>query len=356
MTKAPSFFNRMPFFIRLFHWEYWPRSVVYGPIYLYWFWLSLRARSFFFFNTANPTIPYGGLVMDSKIEIDAILPASHKPVTIYFEAGTPVQKVESAILERGLSFPMILKPDIGLQGKSVVLIKDLAALQTAVSQFTVPFLIQEYIAYENEIGIFYVRQPGEATGKITGIVEKRFVSVTGDGFSSIKTLLSCNPRYILQWKNILTIISKKELDRIPAKDEKVQVLPYGNHARGCMFLDSSHWIDQQLETVIDATAKKIPGFYYGRLDIKFKSLEDLKNDQYWYIIELNGAGSDPTHMYDPSHSLFFAWKEIIRHWKLLFDVSVANQSKGHSFLGFREGIDLFRNNSNYIKKISKQIV
>ena len=40
-----------PFFIKLFNWEYWPFHFVYGPIYLYWFWLCARARSFFFFNT-----------------------------------------------------------------------------------------------------------------------------------------------------------------------------------------------------------------------------------------------------------------------------------------------------------------
>lgn len=48
--------SRAGWFIRLTHWEYWPFSVVYAPLYPYWLLLVLRSRSFFFFNTSNPGI------------------------------------------------------------------------------------------------------------------------------------------------------------------------------------------------------------------------------------------------------------------------------------------------------------
>jgi hypothetical protein len=52
---------------------------------------------------------------------------------------------------------------------------------------------------------------------------------------------------------------------------------------------------------------QIPEFYYGRLDIMFTSWEDLAQGLNFSIVEVNGAGSEPTHIYDPKHSIFFAW-------------------------------------------------
>ncbi|MFR1446007.1 hypothetical protein ACLUYJ_20825, partial [Acinetobacter baumannii] len=88
----------------------------------------------------------------------------------------------------------------------------------------------------------------------------------------------------------------------------------------------------------------IEGFYFGRLDIRFNSFEELAEDKNWSIIELNGAGSEPTHMYDPKHSLFFAWKEIIRHWKILYKVSLQNKRRVFPFLKYKERVAMFRQN------------
>src|SRR4026209_285895 len=107
-----------PFFIRLLHWEYWPFHIVYAPTYLYWAWLSARARSFFFFNTANPSITNGGFLMESKKEIYDLIPPDYYPRTLLFKAGTCKEQVIAAIRARQLKFPLVGKPDIGMQGKS----------------------------------------------------------------------------------------------------------------------------------------------------------------------------------------------------------------------------------------------
>ena len=131
-------------------------------------------------------------------------------------------------------------------------------------------------------------------------------------------------------KHILQLSALKKMKDIdlgeilPTNIKRVLV-PFGNHARGAKFIDSSNLITPQLENSIDIICKKIAGFYYGRLDIKFRNWDDLAQGKNLSIIELNGAGSEPTHMYDPSHSIFFAWKEITRHWKLLFRISVFNR-------------------------------
>jgi hypothetical protein len=97
--------------------------------------------------------------------------------------------------------------------------------------------------------------------------------------------------------------------------------------------------------------QQIDGFYYGRLDIKFNSWEELREGRNFSIIELNGAGSEPTHMYDPRHSIFFAWKEIIRHWKILARISRANHQNGIPYMSTKEGLQLLRANKAYLKSV-----
>lgn len=333
------------------HWEYWPFHVVYSPIYLIWLWYCLKARSFFFFGASNPTIKNGGFLMESKMEIDELIPVKYKPVTLFFKANFSFEKVIDRVRNAHLQYPLILKPDIGMQGKAVIKVQNHYELLKAVSQFTVDYLIQSFVSYPKEIGIFYVRYPGEKKGKITGIVEKEFLKVTGDGVSSIRQLLLKNPRYILQ----LPVLKRSlgvELNEIPETGVERILVPYGNHVRGSLFLDSTYKNTFQLETVIDNVCKSINGFYFGRLDIRFNSFEELEQDKNWSIIELNGAGSDPTHMYDPKHSIFFAWKEIIRHWKMLHKVSMINKENGFPFLSFHNGLAMFKANRLHVKKLN----
>jgi hypothetical protein len=149
----------IPFFIKLFNWEYWPFAVVYSPVYPVWFWYSLKAKSFFFFGSSNPTIKNAGFLMESKKEIDALLPEKYKPVTLFFKSDTKGEFIINNIIENKLSYPLIIKPDIGGQGRAVVKVYNDDQLLSAVSKFTVDFLIQPFIDFPKEVGIFYVRYP-----------------------------------------------------------------------------------------------------------------------------------------------------------------------------------------------------
>ena len=138
---------------------------------------------------------------------------------------------------------------------------------------------------------------------------------------------------------------------LPAGENRI-ISPYGNHARGSLFLDDTHLIDEELSETIDNICQQIPGFYFGRLDIRYDNWEDLKKGKNFSIIEVNGAGSEPTHIYDPSHSLFFAWKEIIRHWIILWRISRMNHKMGHKYLTFNEGVQMFREDKEYSQKLA----
>lgn len=131
------------------------------------------------------------------------------------------------------------------------------------------------------------------------------------------------------------------------------LVPYGNHARGAKFIDLSHLITDELTEAIDGICRQIPGFNFGRLDVMYNTWDELSRGENLSIIELNGAGSEPTHIYDPKHSIFFAWYEIIRHWKLLYRVSKLNkQQKSINYMTYKQGITMLKNNTEYLKLVS----
>ncbi len=344
-----------PWFIKVFNWEYWPFNLLYGPIYLYWIWLMLRARSAFFFNTSNPLIRNGGFLLESKKEIYDLIPACYYPATLLFPAGTPVQQITDEMQSKGLTFPVIAKPDIGMRGLMVQKIGSVVELAAYASLSRVEFLVQEFVDYEQEAGIFYYRYPGEERGRISGIVGKEFLTVTGDGTSTIEMLLKKDSRYILQLDTLKETHAATLSEILPNNEQRLLV-PYGNHCRGSKFIDISHLNSDTLEHAIDAICREIPEFYFGRLDIRYKNWEDLLAGKNLSIIELNGAGSEPTHIYDPAHSVFFAWKEIIRHWNILYRVSRLNHQRLQlPYMKFSSGIKMLRDNGAYVKSISVRI-
>lgn len=338
--------------IRIAHWEYWPSGLLYAPVSLYWLWLSIKARSFFFFSAANPSIPYAGFTQERKSDIYKLIPSQYQPRTVLCRPGTAGVGLREAMTANGISFPAIAKPDIGERGVQVKLLPSLAELEAYSRNSKVDFLLQEYIAYEQEAGIFYYRVPGTSRGYISGIVEKTFLKVTGDGKATIAQLLKSEQRSFLQLPVLKTTYGKF-LDTVLAAGEQYTLVPYGNHSRGARFTDASYRITEELTAAIDHICRQIPGFYYGRLDIKFKSWDTLSRGKELSVIELNGAGSEPTHIYDPAHSLFFAWKEISRHWELLYRISHLNaRRKGLALMSFSDGIRMRRDRSRYLKLIS----
>lgn len=292
----------------------------------------------------------GGFMMDSKIEIYDLIPQKFYPITKFIKEKIPFNEVESILETSKINFPFIVKPDIGLRGSAVKKITNLDELKTYHTKANFDYLLQDLIPYENEVGIFYVRYPHEKHGKITGIVTKEFLIVEGDGCSTIEELLKSNPRYEFQLKALEKEYGS-QLKTILSKGEKRNLMPYGNHARGSKFLDYSHLISPELTKVIDEMCLQIPEFYFGRMDLMYNNWEELEQGKNFSIVELNGAASEPTHIYDPNHSLFFAWKELARHITYMFQISVANHKRGFPYLSHKVGMEQYRLHLEQSKKI-----
>jgi len=329
------------FFHKLTHWEYWPFGVLYVPIYFQWAFYALRSGTIFFFNACNPGIKNGGFLNESKKAIYDLIPTQFYPKTEFVEKKIPFEKVLKIIEDSRIQYPLIAKPDIGLRGSAVQKIDRVSQLKTYHDKADFDYVVQDLIAHPNEIGIFYVRYPHEKNGRITGIVAKEFLIVTGDGTSTIETLIKKDPRHELQLKALQREYGKT-LQDIPKMGEKINLVPYGNHARGAKFVDGSAWITPKLTKVIDDICVQVPGFYFGRLDLMYNTLDELERGENFSIVELNGAASEPTHIYDPGHSIFFAWKELSRHIRYMYEISVANHKLGAPYLPHKIGMHEYK--------------
>ncbi|CAH0334749.1 hypothetical protein FVB9288_00355 [Flavobacterium sp. CECT 9288] len=289
-------------------------------------------------------------MMESKKKIYDLIPQQYYPKTELVLEVTPVENVIKTVESAAIKYPFIAKPDVGLRGSGVKKINTVQDLKEYAEKANFNYLVQDLIPFSNEVGIFYVRYPNEKSGRITGIVSKEFLIITGDGFSTVQELIKQNPRYELQL-NVLKKEYGKKLFEILPKGEKLNLVPYGNHARGAKFVDGSHWITPELTKTINEMCLQIPGFYFGRLDVMYNTIEELELGINFAIVELNGAGSEPTHIYDPKHSLFFAWKELARHITYMYEISVANHKNGVPYLEHKEGMKEYRMHLEQSKKI-----
>lgn len=278
---------------------------------------------------------------ESKKEIYNIIPSQFYPKTELILEKTEFQKVVTQTEKAQINFPFIAKPDIGLRGSAVKKIQSVDELQNYHNKANFDYLIQDLIPYENEVGIFYVRFPNEEKGKITGIVAKEYLIVEGDGKSKTVDLIKANPRFELQL-NALQREYGNQLNEVLKVGEKRNLVPYGNHARGAKFIDASDKISPQLTTVMNEVCLQIPEFYFGRLDIMYNNWNDFELGKNFSIVEVNGAASEPTHIYDPKHSIFFAWKELARHITYMYKISVANHQRGFPYLSHNEGMREYR--------------
>ncbi len=336
-------------YIKFRYWEYWNSNLVYLPILPYLLYLMIKSRDFFFFIGANPGIENGGFILESKWKIQERFGQKYFPKTTLIKKNNDLKTLE---IERNFTYPFIAKPDIGAKGVGVTLIHNLSELERYHQKCPLDYLIQEKIDLVYEIGLFYVKMPNEKEGKITGIVRKENIRIVGDGTSTILNLLKKNKRYLLQLKALKQIINHEILNKVLAKGELFLLLDIGNHSRGSLFLDASIQITNKLTYTFNEICNSFEGFYFGRLDIKFENWEELEIGENFVIIEVNGSGSEPTHIYDPKNKLFFAWKEIMKHWNMMMKISNQNSKKGIEKLSLKEGFRLFKRYKSFSSKLN----
>jgi hypothetical protein len=336
----PSRLRRSNLFIKLASWEYWPFGIIQAPLFPYWLWLSLKARSFIFFSASNPGILMGGMLGESKFEVLSKVPDPVKPKTLLIRSPTSLQRVLEQIQLLGLKYPVIFKPDLGERGWMVKKIWSESDIVNYLKEVRIDFLVQEFVDLPLEFGVFYVRYPSEPYGRVTSIVGKEMLNVVGDGRKSLGALILESDRAKLQW-NTLSATHRDRLDKIPSKGERIELVSIGNHCLGTKFLNSNNLITEKLSKSFDAISKQVEGFYFGRYDLRAASVADLEEGRVM-IMELNGCGAEPAHIYNPGFSLMEACRVLFKHWSDIYRVSAENHHRGAAYLSFREARTIYK--------------
>jgi len=332
--------TRSNFLIKLRSWEYWPFGIIQFPAILYWLWLSLRSRSLVFFSASNPGIPTGGMFGESKFDILKTIPEQYLPETIFFSLPVSTAQVITRIDSAGMKLPLIFKPDIGERGFMVEKINEQKEIEDYLRRIKVSFLVQEWVQLPLEFGVFYMKFPIDQKGKVISVVAKEMLAVTGDGKSSLQELIFRNDRAKLQWKK-LKVSYHGRLSCIVPRDEKVELVSVGNHALGTRFIDASHLINDRLSNTFDSISNQIPGFYFGRFDLRCATAEDLYGGKI-KIMELNGCGAMPVHIYDTDFSFWKALSVQVIHWDHIFRIARANKKQGVRYMSHKEAFAFYR--------------
>ena len=314
------------------HFEFWPGWMFYTPIVVQWILLGLRHGDMSLPTAANPFIEVGGLCGESKSAIlDQVATEQRGMIAPYtcFPATT-CDAAERAMAAAGLGWPVIAKPDIGCNGAGVRLLADRDELAAYLAAFPsgAGLVLQRYVPEEGEAGLFYVRRPSEAHGRITSVTLKRPPYVVGDGHSTLEALIRADPRAGRIPEMYLPRLGARRAE-VPKRGERVRLVLVGNHCKGSIFEDGRAEITPALSRRVDEFLLAMPGFHFGRIDVRFGSVAALRRGEDLTVIEINGVGSEATHVWDARTSLREAWADQLAHYRMAFEIGRELRARGH---------------------------
>jgi hypothetical protein len=285
------------------------------------------------------------------------LPAHLCPHSIYIRPSASFADVLQQVSMQKMEYPFIVKPDVGMKGILFRKIENEKQLEKYHGQMPVDYIIQQFLDLPLEVSVFYYRKPGSYGGRITALIAKDLLEVTGDGVAPLSELVEKHP----QARSFLPAIKQqnsKDWNRVLGDGERFCVSHIANLFNGAKFINLAKNIDDGLVAVFDDISRNNQ-FYYGRYDIKCESVDNLKEGKNFYILEFNGAGSVPNHIYTGTYTLLQAYKEILLHWKLMYEASKINHKSGNSYWSFMKGHRFLKNSKKHfkvLKKLDKELI
>lgn len=318
-------------------WEHWPFKILYAPISPIWLWYIIRSGSVWFFTPSNPKLTFGGMEGEPKQEMHDLLPQEFAPATFNVLPASYFEMVKKKLPEYKINFPLIVKPEVGGQGILFRKIDTEEQLKNYHAKVPVEYIVQEMITYPMEVSVFYYRMPDQPKGTVTGFLHKIPLQIIGDGKQTLQQLITQHPKAKTREAE-LHIKHGANFNTILQPGEKYMLSYAANHNRGAQFINLQNEIDERLVSIFDKISLGLNDFFYGRYDILCASVEDLKQEKNFCILEYNGCGAEPNHFYDTGYTLMGAYKEILMHWKALYKISRYNNKQGIKYWPLMKGL------------------
>jgi membrane protein DedA with SNARE-associated domain len=323
-----------------------PPALFYLPLVVNWIALGIRHRSLTLPTCVNPAIPTGGMWGESKSDILAdvtgdarryvadfvVLRRRTDPAALRYDVDAAL----ALLAANDLSFPLVAKPDVGWHGYGVRLIADTTALADYLGHYPAgeQVILQRFVPHACEAAVLYARLPGEPCGRVLSLALRYFPHVVGDGHSTVRALIGRDSR--ARWRAALHLGRDPShsgpdgvsLDRVPAPGEIVRIALIGNQRAGALYRDGRVYLTRALEQRIDAIARSMSEFHYGRFDLRFESLDRLGRGESFSIVEINGIGGEAIDAWDPNLDVREVYRRFADQQRILFMIGALNRTRG----------------------------
>ncbi|WP_132054887.1 ATP-grasp domain-containing protein [Pseudocnuella soli] len=349
--------GRNTFWEKLGNWELWPFPLRYAALMPFWVGYCMRAGSPWFFTASNPTITFGGFDGEGKKEMYALLPEGSYPKTLFVTPGMAADQLLQQVQAAGFQYPFCVKPDVGLKGLLFRKIDNEAELLRYHSAMPLEYMVQDLVLLPLEVSIFYYRHPTHQKGTISGFIQKDLMEVVGNGRDTLHQLILAHPIARHRMAEMQTKHADN-FDTILPQGQQYLLAYAANLNRGARFSQLTQHIDERLQQLFDDLSHRTE-FYYGRYDIKCQSVELLQQGKAFQILEFNGAGAEPNHVYHAGLSLTQAHTEIKKHWKALYEISKYNHEHGHPYWPFWKGYHFLKKagrHGKHLEALDKEIL
>ena len=279
-----------------------PRVVFYLPLIASWIAYASRYRSLTLPTIANPCHPTGGMWGESKSGYLVDVTGRERRYVADFVAVTrsPGQRTLFADLERirrllsgaGLEFPLIAKPDVGRHGGTRI--DDVPALREYLRHFPAgeKLVLQRCVPYGGEAAALYARLPGAQSGRLLSL------SFRADG----------------HWR------------------------------------DAWRHVTPELEARIDAIARSMREFHYGRFRLRFASPDALMQGEKFSVIEITGVTGRTNPDWDASAPLTERYRRLVDQQRIIFLIGEKNRARGFAPQGWTEIVKSVVRQSQFIRR------
>ena len=330
---------------RLARWEFWPAWAFYPPVVAYIAARSLRSPYLTPFTAANPGLLASGFIGETKHEaLDPLQRNAPEYVAEFIRVGGQTPRNQQLAQLRAFvgttGYPVVCKPDIGHRGRGVAVIRSEAQAQSWLQDSSGDVIVQRYIGGA-EFGVFVYRDPKSARVELLSIVRKCFPQVTGDGRRTLAALISDDARARLiapsLWKRFAT-----RLNEIPEDGVVIPLVEIGAHSRGSLFLDGTDLKAEPLRKTMSAILDAVPGYHFGRIDLRCPDEDALRAGLGIKVMEMNGVTAESAHIYNPGTPLLDGWKTMIQQWRLAIEIGEANAARGAKVTSLPDLMRLWR--------------
>jgi membrane protein DedA with SNARE-associated domain len=268
-----------------------------------WIGFAARYRSLTLPTIANPRHPPSGMWGESKSAYlgDVMGPergrvAEFITVTRSVEHRTlfaDLERIRKLLCGASLGFPLIAKPDVGRRG--AVRLDDVPALREYLRHCRPgeKFILQQFVPYRGEAALLYARLPGSQSGRI----------------------LSLNFRADSHWR------------------------------------DAWRHVTPELEARIDAIARGMREFHYGRFYLRFDSTDDLMRGENFSVVEITGISGGRTNPdCDPSLPLPELYRRLVDQQRIMFLIGDKNRARGFAPAGCTDVLKSLIRQSQFIRR------